>query len=122
TVRRVAPGRQTASNTGQLLRRRARSLDPILGAFELGRRDHFHGPRDLLGVLDRGNLPSDILKTGHGVRCYTVGLYRCLNSSKTLLSLAVSSSSSFFFATSSLCRSACASSICRIRACSNFRS
>ena len=39
----------------------------VLGERDLGGRDALHGPRDLLGVLDAGDLPSEdpLLCTGH---------------------------------------------------------
>jgi hypothetical protein len=39
--------------------------NPVLRAFQLGRRDHFHRFGDLLGFLDGVDLPSNGLKARH---------------------------------------------------------
>ncbi len=39
---------------------------PLLRAPQLCRRDHLHGPRDLLRVLDRADSPPDVDETRHG--------------------------------------------------------
>jgi hypothetical protein len=45
----------------------SRSENAILRALELGRSDHLHRFRDLLGFLDGIDLPSDGLETRHVV-------------------------------------------------------
>src|ERR1051326_450301 len=57
--------RELAQNLGHFVRKRTRSDDAILRAFKLRSRNHLHGFRNLLRVLDRLNAPADVEKIGH---------------------------------------------------------
>ena len=66
----VGPGRgEVADDLGDVLAVGPRLVGPLLGLDHAGRRDELHGARDLLGVLDARDLPTEdpFLCARHGV-------------------------------------------------------
>ena len=61
----VHPERQTVQNLHELHRIGPEVLHPRLGGLELRGGHHVHGPGDLPGLLNGGDLPFNILECGH---------------------------------------------------------
>jgi hypothetical protein len=57
---------QIPQHVAHLMCIRPRGQDAVLGPFELGRRDHFHGFGDLLRILNCTDFPAKTLETWHG--------------------------------------------------------
>ena len=58
---RARPFRKMPHHVPKLMGVRPGRENAVLGPLELGRRDHFHGFRDFLGIFDGSDLPSETL-------------------------------------------------------------